>query len=230
MYLVTNFNCYVYWIHLTSHTWEQGYIGVSIAPSRRFSEHRSYTNTILSHKIHIHGDDIIYDVIYCGTEDSCYELEEFLRPTPYTGWNKARGGRYCPSLSLKGIKKSKPAWNKGMKMPRTPEENARRRQQWEEKFDSGYVHPNTKNSLGNTNRRGKEGPPMPEKTRAALLMANTGTDRHVDKTIRTFHHKDGRVEKCTTLELRNLYGINQGNLCSMINGHRKSAGGWRLIV
>jgi hypothetical protein len=152
------FNCYVYWIHLKGQTWNEGYVGVSINPTRRFEEHKSYTDTILAEAIKIHGDDLIYDTIYCGTEISCYELEHKLRPEPYTGWNKARGGRFCPSETLRGIKKSVPVWNKGKKLPRTTEENDHRLKLWQEKMDSGYKHPNRNNIGRPSTKKGKQYP------------------------------------------------------------------------
>jgi hypothetical protein len=118
MYLHTKFNCHVYWIHLKKHDWDQGYIGVSIDPVRRLVEHTKGLkgrNKIITEQIQKHGDKIICDIIYTGTEESCYELERELRPTTYIGWNKARGGRNNLSTTLKGIKKSKTVWNKGLK-------------------------------------------------------------------------------------------------------------------
>lgn len=152
------FTCYVYWIHLKGQSWDEGYIGVSIDPARRYEEHKSYTDTILAEAIKKHGNDLIYETIYCGTEDSCYSLEKSLRPNPYTGWNKARGGRYCPSETLRGIKKSTPAWNKGKKVPRTKAEAEHRLNQWKTKMESGYQHPN-RNTVGRpSTKKGKHYP------------------------------------------------------------------------
>jgi hypothetical protein len=119
MYLHTKFNCHVYWIHLKDQTWNEGYIGVSIDPARRLVEHTKGLkgrNKIITEAIKQHKDKIICDIIYTGTEESCYDLEKELRPTTYIGWNKARGGRNNLSTTLKGIKKSKPVWNKGIKI------------------------------------------------------------------------------------------------------------------
>lgn len=118
MYLHPKFNCYVYWIHLQEHTWNEGYIGVSIDPIRRLTEHvnglKGRTKRVTD-EIRKNGDKILCDIIYVGTEESCYDLENFLRPTPNIGWNKASGGRRNMSNGLRGIKKSKPVWNKGLK-------------------------------------------------------------------------------------------------------------------
>ena len=119
MYLHTKFNCCVYWIHTKDHiNWNDGYIGVSIDPTRRLIEHTRGLpgrNKRVTEEIHKNNDNVICDILYFGTEESCYDLEKVLRPVPYIGWNKASGGRRCLSNGLKGIKKSTPAWNKGLK-------------------------------------------------------------------------------------------------------------------
>ena len=118
MYLHPKFNCFVYWIHLENQSMDEGYIGVSIDPTRRLTEHikglKGRTKKVTD-EIRKNGDKILYDIIYVGTEESCYDLENVLRPTAYIGWNKASGGRRNMSNGLRGIKKSKPVWNKGLK-------------------------------------------------------------------------------------------------------------------
>lgn len=52
-----------------------------------------------------------------------------------------------------------------------------------------------------------------------------------DKTIYTFVHKDGRVEKCTRIELCNKYNLNRGKLSRIINRvspDLKSHRGWMI--
>jgi hypothetical protein len=43
-----------------------------------------------------------------------------------------------------------------------------------------------------------------------------------------FIHVDGRLEKCTMYSLYKTYKLNRGNLRSVIDGNRKSCGGWMM--
>jgi len=126
MYLHQKFICSVYWIHLSNHSWNDGYIGVSIDPSRRFTEHQSSKQRYRLHEeIKNNESEIIYDIIYIGTEESCYDFEKELRPTIHIGWNLAAGGIGGTSGLLKGVKKSKPAHNKGKPMSEEQKEHLR---------------------------------------------------------------------------------------------------------
>lgn len=96
---------YLYWIHLKKHTdiFSEGYVGVSNNPTRRFSEHKkSNYNHILEAAIKQY-DDLCYSVMFEGSEEECYLLENKYRPSEYIGWNMAIGGRKPPI--------SKPGWN-----------------------------------------------------------------------------------------------------------------------
>ena len=126
MYLHKKFTCSVYWIHLPEHSWNDGYIGVSINPTRRFFEHQNPKKRYKLHnEMFNYGSQIIYDIIYTGTEESCYDFERELRPTAYIGWNIAAGGIGGTSELLKGVKKSKPAHNKNKSMSSDQKEHLR---------------------------------------------------------------------------------------------------------
>lgn len=96
----TGFAC-VYWIHLPNHKdfLQEGYIGISSNPSRRWKEHSRdarggyHPNNHLGNAILKYKDDLIYDVIFAGTIDQCYEYEKELRPTASIGWNLMGGGK-----------------------------------------------------------------------------------------------------------------------------------------
>jgi group I intron endonuclease len=49
-----------------------------------------------------------------------------------------------------------------------------------------------------------------------------------DQTIYNFVHKDGRTFTGTVYELRTKYGLNKGNLFSVLSGKYNSTGGWSL--
>lgn len=95
----------VYWVHLPEHTdiTNQGYIGVSNNPRRRFLEHKNQSpkkkdiNPYFNRELKKHSERIILTIIFQGTKDSCYSLEEELRPINNIGWNANRGGIIPPS-------------------------------------------------------------------------------------------------------------------------------------
>ena len=90
----------VYWIHTAEQKDEftQGYIGVSKNPNKRWIQHKTdancdrHSNQYLSNAINKYGNDLIYEVIFGGTEQQCFDYELKLRPTPSIGWNLMSGG------------------------------------------------------------------------------------------------------------------------------------------
>lgn len=96
---------FVYWIHLPDQTDinSQGYVGVSNNPKRRLSEHfnsskeRNDKNPFFGRALKRHSHEITQTIIFQGTEDACYNLEEELRPRKNIGWNANKGGTKPPS-------------------------------------------------------------------------------------------------------------------------------------
>lgn len=92
------YNCYVYHIHLEGQSTSEGYIGVSKNPSSRYEHHRNRSeNPHLRNAINLYKSSLIYDIIFQGEEESCYELEKHLRPEKNIGWNINVGGSKPPS-------------------------------------------------------------------------------------------------------------------------------------
>lgn len=91
----------VYWIHKAEHKdhLTEGYIGVSCNPARRWKEHLRdakggyHPNNFLSHNIIKYEDTLIYEVMFAGTINQCYEYEKELRPKASIGWNLMGGGK-----------------------------------------------------------------------------------------------------------------------------------------
>lgn len=79
---------YVYWLHnhdcLDIET--QGYVGVTKDLDTRLSAHKRRNPRI--------PEDVQMKIIFEGSREDCFELEEKLRPEPRIGWNSAAGGKH----------------------------------------------------------------------------------------------------------------------------------------
>jgi hypothetical protein len=88
----------VYWIRLEEHfdMNSDGYIGVAIDLDNRLVRHRSITSRNDCHfgrAIRYHGwKNLLCDVVFSGSDEECYKLENQLRPEFNIGWNEAIGG------------------------------------------------------------------------------------------------------------------------------------------
>ena len=113
----------IYWIHLPGHTNInlEGYVGVSKNAIKRLIRHltdvvnEDHVNPHLVNAIKKYTwGNLIKDIIVCGEETFCYELEASLRPTKNIGWNVAPGGNRGPGRP-KGFKSSPQSIAKGNK-------------------------------------------------------------------------------------------------------------------
>ena len=70
------------------------YVGVTIDPERRWKNHTSSKYTVGEF---IRTNNLSYEenmfIIYSGTEEKCFEMEEKYRPYPFIGLNEASGGK-----------------------------------------------------------------------------------------------------------------------------------------
>lgn len=109
---------YVYWIHKEEHNdpLNEGYIGVSIDPSRRLYHHKhesnigTHCNPILQSVFKKYDSSLKLDIIFEGSFEECYKFEEKYRSKENTGWNINQGGRKFPDSVFQN--------NKGKKRPR----------------------------------------------------------------------------------------------------------------
>lgn len=118
-------NNYVYWVHLPNQKIKlDGYIGVTNNVKRRWKEH-----ILKKHCVHFgnaitkYQDDLVWEIIFIGPKEGCYQLEEYFRPTPGIGWNIAQGGNCSNNVNrklsdetkdkLSKSRKGKPSWCKG---------------------------------------------------------------------------------------------------------------------
>jgi hypothetical protein len=118
----------VYWIHLPDQTdiATQGYIGVSKNPAKRWKDHLRdakggyHANPYLAKVFLKYHEKLIFDVVFGGTKDQCWDLEKELRPTSSIGWNIMAGGKFG-NISEDGIRRIKEARaaRKGQPIPLT---------------------------------------------------------------------------------------------------------------
>ena len=92
--------CWLYWIRRKSHTdiLTEGYIGISINPHERFTEHKrclrkeTSKNYRTDFKQAYKEDDLVYEILFKSTQEYCMMIERKLRPSWCVGWNIAAGG------------------------------------------------------------------------------------------------------------------------------------------
>lgn len=100
---IEDFECVVYWIHKKADLFiqDQGYVGVSTSIKSRFKQHTySKLSTTVSRAISKYDDELSWIFIYAGTVAQCLQLEQFLRPTGYIGWNMSPGGAHHHNHSV----------------------------------------------------------------------------------------------------------------------------------
>jgi hypothetical protein len=61
------------------------------------SKKRNDKNPFFGRVLQKHKHEIIQIIIFQGTEEGCYSLEELLRPLKNIGWNANKGGNKPPS-------------------------------------------------------------------------------------------------------------------------------------
>ncbi len=120
-------NTYLYWIHYPEHTdpMTQGYIGVTVNPTKRLKTHSTGKNKRLAYGI-ANGATMTILSEYTVRDDALTE-ERRMRPEETIGWNLVEGGGDPPnSLWNKGFKGRHPnhdtsglekgwGWNRGTK-------------------------------------------------------------------------------------------------------------------
>jgi predicted GIY-YIG superfamily endonuclease len=99
--------CYVYWIHINENI-NEGYIGVSNQPMKRFKAHAKSPFTV-GNAIRKYRKQIKIHKIFEGTREECFVREAELRPEPNMGWNQSVGGYAGPILSGE----NSPMWKGG---------------------------------------------------------------------------------------------------------------------
>lgn len=90
---------FVYWIHLKHHKIKtDGYVGITNNPSRRWKEHQNLNkvSSVVCSAINKYKNEIVYEIIFEGSQEACQHIEEYFRPLPEIGWNLVIGGGLPP--------------------------------------------------------------------------------------------------------------------------------------
>ncbi|CAH1066827.1 Uncharacterised protein [Acinetobacter phage MD-2021a] len=101
--LIFDSECYLYWIRKKSHNdvFTDGYVGITRFPRRRLSSHnrclgsyeKAVTQGYSSDFINdFNSEDLVFEIINCGSLYEIQEQEYLLRPRENIGYNVAVGG------------------------------------------------------------------------------------------------------------------------------------------
>lgn len=103
--------CWVYWVHLSSHKSikTDGYVGVTTKgiKAREKQHKKDLSCNHLANAILKYGDTLIWEQVFTGTVEGCYQLENYFRPSPGIGWNIAIGGAVSCNLGRSISEESK---------------------------------------------------------------------------------------------------------------------------
>lgn len=194
----------VYWIHLPNHTDinSEGYVGVSNNPRRRFLEHlndskvRNDKNPFFGRVLKKHEHEITQTIIFQGTEEGCYSLEELLRPNKNIGWNANKGG-------------SKPPSKNGWK----PSESTK--EKWSQAFKGRVMSSSWKKNLSLSKKGTKNG--MFGQTKACSIerkisIIKSKNEHRLDMLIEVFRLI---AEGCSTRNISNITGYGEFAITAM---------------
>jgi len=87
----------VYWVHLpNSNIKTDGYVGITNNTKQRWTKHKRLISESrhLKNAILKYNSELIWEVVFTGSEEGCTQLEEYFRPEPDIGWNIRSGGKY----------------------------------------------------------------------------------------------------------------------------------------
>ena len=89
--------CVVYHKHIAGMDTSDGYIGISKHFKERQKQHNRdafVRNSIYTvhERMRMYGDEVMTSIIFEGSINDCFDLEEELRPRWHMGWNMAIGG------------------------------------------------------------------------------------------------------------------------------------------
>lgn len=90
--------CYLYWLHDVSEKdiSTEGYVGISLSPDKRCKSHESNfqkrrEGQYLDSSVY-DLNDVVFEIVHCGSQSEVEDFERTLRPTKGIGWNRGAGG------------------------------------------------------------------------------------------------------------------------------------------
>lgn len=90
--------CYLYWLHDVSEKdiSTEGYVGISLNPDARCRCHESNfqkrrDGQYLDSSVY-EFNNVVFEVVHCGSQSEVEDFERTLRPTKGIGWNRGAGG------------------------------------------------------------------------------------------------------------------------------------------
>ena len=90
--------CYLYWLHDVSEKdiSTEGYVGISLNPDTRCKSHESNfqkrrEGQYLDSSVY-DLNDVVFEIVHCGSQSEVEDFERTLRPTKGLGWNRGAGG------------------------------------------------------------------------------------------------------------------------------------------
>lgn len=197
---------YVYHIRRPNMSLSEGYIGVTSDVSRRKLEHWTRSENVHLKRAINKYEDIEVVALLIADRQYCYDIESKLRPESQMGWNISAGGDRPPTRL--GLTKENDAsvlsQSKKMRQYKdNPTEAQARYHKRISKLYSGKGNPACRPGVGQKVSEGRR-----------------------DKTVYKFIHKDGTIEECSQWDLAHKYNLGRSNLSAVVNGKRKSCGGW----
>lgn len=90
--------CYLYWLHDVSEKdiSTEGYVGITLNPDKRCKSHESNFQTRKEGQyldISVYDfNDVVFEIVHCGSQSEVEDFERTLRPTKGIGWNRGAGG------------------------------------------------------------------------------------------------------------------------------------------
>ena len=185
---------YVYHVKLPGMGLDEGYVGITNNPQRRWSAHttKNNTNNLLKNKLNKYSDIVQREILdVCETRHEALWLERTLRPFPNIGWNIQAGGGPCSDMSEQTKKKISSAL-KGRKTSIMTES-------------------------GKASRKAKMvGRKVSAETKNKLSLQRRGRDNNAARPVNIYKYEDNSVVATDVLmsEFCKENGLHKGHLCS----------------
>lgn len=202
---MSNLYC-VYHVKLPGMGLDEGYVGITNNPKRRWLAHgtKNNTNTLLKNKLRKHSEKIVREILAVfETRHEALWLEKTLRPFPSIGWNIQAGGG--PSSDMSDETKNKiSAALKGRSIVPMSEAG---KLAWREKMVGRKISDETKKKL------------------SAWCM---GRDNPAARPVNIYSYPDNSLVASDVLmaDFCKTNGLHKGHICSTAKGNLRQHKGF----